>query len=150
MEKNRGTHIPRDLPWKIIGIMAVIIVLAAASHVRNRVWGTKLSLWSDAAQKSAQKSRTRNNLGNCYMLLDRPFKAIEEYRAAIALDAENIEAYYNLAMNLEKTGFLSQAAFYYEHFCRAAPPVYGREKLSSCRAAQVLTGYAGPPRHEAP
>jgi tetratricopeptide (TPR) repeat protein len=121
--------------------MLIIFVLAAASYFRNRVWDTKLSLWSDVAEKSGQKSRAHNNLGNCYMLLDRPFKAIEEYRAAIALDAGNIEAYYNIAMNLEKVGLLSQAASYYEHFCRAAPPEYDEQKQSSCRAVQALAGH---------
>ena len=73
-------------------------------------------------EKSAVKSRAHNNLGNCYMLLDKPFNAIEEYQKAIALDGRNIEAYYNLAMNLEQVGMLNQAAYYYDYFCRAAPP----------------------------
>jgi tetratricopeptide (TPR) repeat protein len=150
MGKNTRTNISRDLPWKMLGIMVVLIVLAAASHLRNRVWDTKLSLWSDVARKSAQKSRAHNNLGNCYMLLDKPFKAIEEYRAAIALDAGNIEAYYNVGMNLEKVGLLSQAVPYYEHFCRAAPSLYEQEKRSSCRAVQALAGHAGQPTHEVP
>jgi tetratricopeptide (TPR) repeat protein len=150
MGKSTRTHAAHGLPWRLLAAMLLIVLLAGVTYVRNRVWDTKLSLWSDVARKSGQKSRAHNNLGNCYMLLDRPFKAIEEYRTAIALDPGNIEAYYNLAMNLEKVGLLSQAASYYDHFCRAAPPVYEQEKQSSCRAVQALAGQAGHPAHEVP
>ena len=98
-----------DIP-RLLGILAVILILVVASFARNRVWDSKLSLWSDVAEKSGGKSRAHNNLGNCYMLLERPFKAVEEYKAAIALDADNIEAYYNLAMNLEKVGLLGRGS----------------------------------------
>jgi tetratricopeptide (TPR) repeat protein len=123
---------------RLLGVLAVILILACASFARNRVWDSKLSLWSDVAEKSGGKSRAHNNLGNCYMLLERPFKAVEEYKAAIALDADNIEAYYNLAMNLEKVGLPGEAAAYYDHFCRKAPPAYQQQKESSCEIAKAL------------
>ena len=125
---------------RAIGSLMIIMILAGFTFVRNMVWDTKLSLWYDVAQKSGQKSRAHNNLGNCYMLLDMPLKAVEEYRIAIQLDAGNIEAYYNIAMNYETAGMPHQAASYYEHFCRSAPPVYEEQRRSSCEAARALAG----------
>ena len=115
-----------------------IVLLAVMAFERNFVWDTKLSLWSDAARKSPNKSRVHNNLGNCYMLLGRPFPAIEEYRRAVALNARNVEAYYNLAMNLEEVGLLGQARYYYDIFCRTAPPRYHQQKVSSCESAAAI------------
>ncbi|WKZ31659.1 MAG: tetratricopeptide repeat protein [Thermodesulfobacteriota bacterium] len=112
----------------ISGALALMLVLSGLTYERNKVWRTKLSMWLDVAAKSPMKSRPHNNLGNCYMLLDRPFEAIEEYKKAIALDPGNIEAYYNISLNLEKTGRLDQAAHYYDIFSNNAPPRYEKQK----------------------
>ena len=109
-------------------VAIALITLSAATFQRNKVWGTKLSLWEDAARKSPMKSRVHNNLGNCYMLLGRHFNAIEEYRKAIALDENNIEAYYNLAVNLDNAGLLNQAIFYYDIFYKKASIRYNVQK----------------------
>lgn len=112
-----------------ICIVAILIVLlSVATFQRNRVWETKLSLWEDAAKKSPMKSRVHNNLGNCYMLHNKHFGAIEEYKKAIALDSNNVEAYYNLGLNLENVGMLNQAVYYYDIFYKIAPASYDRHK----------------------
>ncbi len=116
----------------------VVALFITAAFQRNFVWDTKLSLWSDAAEKSPRKSRPHNNLGNCYMLLARPFEAIEEYKIAIALDPRNIDAYYNLGLNFENVGILNQAVYYYDIFCRFAPPGHREQMLASCGRAQNL------------
>lgn len=110
----------------------IILLLSGASFHRNKAWFTLLSLWQDCAAKSPLKSRSHNNLGNCNMLLKRYFTAIEEYNKAIALDAGNIEAYYNAAMSLELVGFAAQAAPYYDYFCKNAPPAYDEQKKRAC------------------
>ncbi|KAF0146401.1 MAG: hypothetical protein FD156_69 [Nitrospirae bacterium] len=124
MQKEGGTY-----NRTAICIVAVLIVLlSAATFQRNRVWETKLSLWEDAAKKSPMKSRVHNNLGNCYMLQSKHFRAIEEYKKAIALNKNNIEAYYNLAINLDNVGLLKQAVEYYEIFYNIAPQQYDKQK----------------------
>ena len=50
------------------------------------------------------------------MLQSKHFSAIEEYKKAIALDSNNVEAYYNLGLNLENVGMLNQATYYYDIF----------------------------------
>ena len=93
----------------VSAILILLFLLSGMTFQRNRVWETKLSLWEDAAKKSPMKSRVHNNLGNCYMLQSKHFSAIEEYKKAIALDSNNVEAYYNLGLNLENVGMLNQA-----------------------------------------
>lgn len=121
------------------GMVVVVFLMTGATYVRNRVWDTKLSLWRDAAKKSPRKSRTRNNLGNCYMLLEKPFSAIREYRKAISLDAGNIEAYHNIAVCLEQVGIVNQAQYYYDMFCKTAPRSYQEQRQVACERAGSLS-----------
>ena len=72
------------------------------------------------------------------MLLGRPFPAIEQYKKAVELDPKNIEAYYNLGMNLEDVGILNQAFFYYGMFCKNAPAGYDEQRRHSCERAQLI------------
>ncbi len=122
--------------------IAVLVVLVALCTIlafqRNSIWVTKLSLWTDVAKKTPGKSRVHNSLGNCYSLAGKPFQAIEEYKRAIALDNNNIEAYYNLAANLEKVGILNQAIYYYDFFCRANPPDYAEAARNACERVTSL------------
>src|SRR5574337_659615 len=118
---------------------ALLVLLCVATLLRNDVWDTKLSLWHDVARKSPLKSRAHNNLGNCYALLGRLFDAIEQYKIAVALDKTNIEAYYNLGMYLENVGILSEAVYYYDVFCKAAPPDYAGQKMRSCERVETLS-----------
>lgn len=124
---------------KTATIFFILVLLISVTFVRNRVWETKLSLWADAARKSPLKSRAHNNLGNCYMLLNMPFSAIQEYQKAISLDSRNIEAYYNLGINFEQVGILNQAIYYYNIFCNSAPLLYGQQKQESCESANKLS-----------
>ncbi len=120
--------------------MAVVIfLLTAATFQRNGVWVTKLSLWTDVAAKTPAKSRVRNSLGNCHMLLGDYFRAVEEYKIAIALDKANYEAYFNLANNLENIGLGREAIGYYAFFCRAAPGAYPEATKTACERVARLT-----------
>jgi len=129
-----------------ITVMAVVIVLlASAAFQRNGLWVTKLSLWTDVARKTPDKSRVRNSLGNCYMLLGDYFRAVEEYKAAIALDKTNYEAYFNLANNLEQIGLGREALGYYSFFCTAAPRAYPEATQTACERVERLRGVPSTP-----
>jgi len=130
--------VPRVRAMTVVAA-AIILLLTCAAHQRNNKWHTLLSLWEDAVGKSPRKSRVHNNLGNCNLLLERYFKAIDEYKIAVALDKGNIEAYYNLGVCLEKVGIINQAAQYYDIFCRSAPPSYAEQKKSACERAVALS-----------
>lgn len=103
----------KQLPGYSIAATIIFIGLAAilmyATQQRNQVWKTKLALWEDAAAKSPNKSRPHNNLGNAYLLLGNALSAADNYRTAIRLDPDNIEAYYNLALALKNLGRFDEA-----------------------------------------
>lgn len=127
----------------LISIVLVIILAGAVFH-RNRVYGTLLSLWTDAAKKSPMKSRPHNNLGNCYLLLGRYFEAIEEYKKAISLDRNNIEAYYNIATSYDNVGIYNQAVYYYGIFAGNAQAEYDEQKkISQDRIKALLKDEGG-------
>jgi len=128
---------------KVVVVSLIVILLSAASLHRNSAWHSLLSLWEDCAQKSPEKSRTRNNLGNCNLLLNRYFPAIEQYRKAVELDPQNLEAQYNLATTLDTVGLLSQAMAPYDVFCRQAPASYAEQRAQACLRLQELRTAAG-------
>jgi len=130
---------------KMLILAVALVLLTMAAFQRNAIWVTKLSLWTDVASKTPAKSRVRNSLGNCYMLLGDYFHAVEEYKAAIALDNANYEAYYNIANNLERIGLGREALGYYAFFCRAAPRDYPEATRTACeRAARLTREFAAP------
>ncbi len=127
--------------------IVLIVILAGAAFHRNRVYGTLLSLWKDAAQKSPMKSRPHNNLGNCYLLLGKYFQAIDEYEKAIALDRNNIEAYYNIATSYDNVGIYNQAVYYYDIFSTNAHAEYDEQKkISRDRINALLKDAGGRPK----
>ncbi len=128
---------------KTVLAVFIIMLLTVASVRRNAAWHSLLSLWTDCAAKSPQKSRTRNNLGNCNLLLKRYFPAIAEYQKAVELNPRNMEAQYNLATTLDTVGLLSQAMRPYETFCRMAPPEYAEQRAQTCRRLEELKARAG-------
>jgi tetratricopeptide (TPR) repeat protein len=129
---------------KRITVMAlVVILLTVLAFQRNGIYRTKLSLWTDVASKSPSKSRVHSNLGNCYMLLGDRFKAVEEYRLALALDKGNIEAYYNMAINLEWIGLARESLDYYTFFCRSASSKYPAAAKIACEKVKRLTRELG-------
>lgn len=132
-----------NLMQRLAAMIIVLLFLTGAAYERNSVWYTLLSLWEDAAQKSPRKSRVHNNLGNCNMLLERYFEAIEEYQMAVVFDKGNIEAYYNLGTCFENVGIINQALQYYDMFCKNAPPQYADQKRSSCVRAETLSRELG-------
>lgn len=126
----------------IIAVLLLLALTGAAVH-RNARWHTLLAMWTDCAHKSPNKSRTRNNLGNCYLLLGRHFPALAEYRRAVAIDPGNLEAQYNLATTLDAVGLFPQAVVPYDVFCRLAPPALAEHRAKACARLEELLTRAG-------
>ncbi len=124
---------------RTVVLALIVILLAGMAYERNSVWHTLLTLWQDAAAKSPGKSRVHNNLGNCYILAGKPFKGIEAYQRAVALDSNNLEAYYNLGVNYENVGIMNRALYYYDRFCKTAPSSYREQQEHACKRVAELT-----------
>ncbi len=110
---------PRAAP--ILVLLALLVPLALATHARNTVWRTPLTMWQDAAAKSPHSYRARNNLGNSYFLARRYDLALEEYLAAAELTDRYVEVFFNIAVALERLGRSAEAVPYYERFIQLAP-----------------------------
>ena len=124
--------------FRVLLAVALLAALTAASVARNTRWHTLLAMWEDCARKSPNKSRTHNNLGNCYLLLGQRFSALAEYQKAVALEPGNLEAQYNLATTADIVGMYNLALRPYEVFCRAAPPEFMKQRLQACARKEEL------------
>ncbi len=80
----------------LAAIICILCVLIGATWRRNAVWGSELSLWSDVARKSPNKSRSYNNIGVAYMKQRDFAKAEENYFKELALDQNSVSAHVNL------------------------------------------------------
>jgi Flp pilus assembly protein TadD len=82
------------LPWAAVTLS---IVLAGATHVRNRVWRDELSLWTDAAVRAPRKARPHNNRGFALERLGRVAEAESSFRRAIAVEPRYVHGRVNLS-----------------------------------------------------
>lgn len=105
-------------------VMCQLFLLSVAAYKRNEVWQTKLALWQDVVKKSPEKSRSHNNLGNCYYLKGDDKSALRHYLKALKLDPDNVETYYNTALVLDRLGRRMESVFYYAKFVEKAPRTY--------------------------
>ena len=119
-------------------LIIIVLALAGASVHRNTAWQTLVAMWTDCVSKSPQKSRTRNNLGNSYLLSQMHFSAIAEYQKAVALEKGNMEAQYNLAVQLDNVGLVSLAMQPYEIFCKFDSTSYAQQQKHACDRYQTL------------
>lgn len=86
--------------WKIITLLVAgtILTLSVATYTRNNVWQSWISIWSDATAKSPGKARAHNVLGIGYFYSLKFDDALREYREAVRLKPDFIEAYYNMGL----------------------------------------------------
>jgi hypothetical protein len=80
----------------LVAATAAVVALAALTFLRNQVWQTPVSLWSDAVAKSPRKPRVHINLGMALALAGRTDESITSYCHALALDPQNERALANL------------------------------------------------------
>jgi tetratricopeptide (TPR) repeat protein len=78
------------------GFAAVIVTLGVATHARNQVYRSELSLWQDTVAKRPDNPRARHNLGLALDQAGRTEEAVAEFRAAIALQPMHAFAHFEL------------------------------------------------------
>ena len=91
----------RRSPALIAGT-AALLLLGALTFMRNEVWRTHVSLWSDALAKSPRKPRVYVNLGQALHLAGRVDEAISRYCQALALNPRHVQARVNLDAAIEE------------------------------------------------
>jgi len=78
-------------------LAAVLVVgLAGATAARNHLYADAVLFWSDAVRKSPAKARPHTNLGHAWFEAGQIDRALDEFRAALALDPFDPVAQRNL------------------------------------------------------
>ena len=90
----------------------MIIVLAAASTARNRLWIEEVSLWEDAARKSPGKARAPHVLGLAAYRSGEVDAAMGYFQTVLRLRPEYVHAYTNLAACYGSKGMHDKAIEY--------------------------------------
>ncbi len=83
--------------WLSPALAALLVVgLAGATAARNRLYADPVRFWSDAVRKSPAKARPHTNLGHAWFEAGQVDRALDEFRAALALDPFDPVAQRNL------------------------------------------------------
>ena len=106
---------------ELIVLTGLVLVFAAASHLRNTVWKDGLSLWSDVAGKSPHNARAHNNVGNALARVGSLDEAIAHYSAALQIKPDYAEAHNNLGLALAKQGSVNEAIAHYSAALQMKP-----------------------------
>lgn len=85
-------------------LAAVVVALSCTAYLRNNVWRSELSLWSDAIAKKPFNPRAYNMVGIYYQDNSRIFEAIHYFRKALEVDHSYAEARSNLGNAYIHTG----------------------------------------------
>jgi len=109
-------------------VMVITIgVFSLTSHLRNNVWGSRVSLWEDTVKKSPNKARPYINLGRIYTQQKRYDDAVNHFLRAIELDPNNprnVEAYTNLGVVYVKMGKVKKAMELHQKAIKLNPSNY--------------------------
>ncbi len=99
--RNRGPKLAASI------VLVAAVGLAAATHLRNRVYADEITFWDDVATKAPHNARAFNNLGYALALDHRDEEADQAFRTALRLDPSYVKAAVNL--RLLREGALTSA-----------------------------------------
>lgn len=98
------------LPVKYVAAAAAVItVLSVLTVMRNRVWGSPIELWGEAALHAEGMWEPHYALGDALREAGNCGAAVPEYRRVVALSPAHRDAYVNLGICLAQTGQLEDA-----------------------------------------
>lgn len=92
----------------ILLLTIIIITSSLLTTFRNNTWRNALSLHQDITEKSPDKARVHNDLGNVFLDEERYEDSLDEYYKSIELSTQHNEAYVlaaaNIMLNLHNQG----------------------------------------------
>jgi len=122
-------------------MLMILISLGVVTFLRNHIYHTKLTLWTDVAKKSPANARAHNALGLSYWIHGRHKEAILEFNTSIELNGNCFEAYWNLfslGEAFEEQGNFYHAGYCYDIICKKAPPLLRKYQGLACDRANRL------------
>ncbi|TAN42250.1 MAG: tetratricopeptide repeat protein [Nitrospirae bacterium] len=108
---------------KAVMVFMVLLVatLGIASHMRNRVWQSDLSLWQDVVSKSPNKVRGHDFLGTAYYRREIYDRALISFDSALKLNPDFYISYNNRGLLFARTGGLTNAVSDFESALKLNP-----------------------------
>jgi len=103
--------------------LALILAASVLTYRRNEVWRDDITLWRDAVGKSPGKPRTHLNLGLACHRAGDDRRAEEQFRKALALYPQYIDALNDLGNILTERGMLDEAEALFRRALRLNPNV---------------------------
>ena len=88
---------------------ALVVMLVAASIVRNMTWQDPAALWADAVSNNPTSHRARNNLGRVLTEQGKRQQAARQFDAAIQIKPDYAEPHNNLGALHAQAGRYDQA-----------------------------------------
>ena len=108
----------------------------------GRPWEAIMILKEAVALRS-EDAIAHNALGSAYMTAGQEAQAVEQFRTAIELDPEKIEAWYNLGFVADKLGKREEAVYAYRGFLERAPASLQQHVERARARVEALSGEAG-------
>ncbi|MBF0327756.1 MAG: tetratricopeptide repeat protein [Nitrospirae bacterium] len=105
----------------IVLMVVLVVTLGIASHMRNRVWQSNISLWEDVISKSPNKARGYDFLGTAYYQREIYDRALLNFDAALKMNPNFYMAYNNRGLLLARTGNLINAVADFERALKLNP-----------------------------
>ena len=105
----------------LVAAVALGALAGALAHQRNQLWADPLLLWQDTVAKAPGNARAHGNLGEAYLDLGYPEKAVGRLQEAIRLKPDYIVALNNLGSAYMDLGNSKQAVGYLWQAIRLKP-----------------------------
>ena len=87
----------------VAGVM-ILVTLGAATHLRNRVWGSSEGLWQNAVERYPRTSKSHKAVASLYLLQNRTALALEHYQKALELTPSYYDAHIGVIASLTGMG----------------------------------------------
>lgn len=110
----------RGLVLGTAGLM-LLAALTVAARQQASYWKDSVTLWNRTLQCTSENRVAHHCLGTALMDRNRPTEAIEQFRAAIAIEPDYAPAHYNLAVALAGLGRVDEAVTHYEKTLELQP-----------------------------
>jgi len=107
-----------------IAVSLIIILFAAETAARNRVYSSDVALWTDTVEKSPHKARPANALGFAYLHAGKPDEAKRYVAKAIEYEPNRPNWYFNMGIILKEQGKFAEALPYIKRTVELVPDDY--------------------------
>ena len=100
---------------------AILAALMGCAWRQTSFWHDDVTLWTHTLECTSRNRFAHHGLGNAYLALGEMEKAIDQYRAAIAIEPNYAMSHYNLGIALASVGRLDEAIAEYAKVIELQP-----------------------------